>query len=161
MMSMSFAPDGLGSADASKSAFLELGHGIPASQQHFSGLPTNVYPTHGLHSGGHPQHESPFPSGACHYGGPLGYGYPAPLNAPAPAPTYLPSYQQGSYRNPLSHTRNDETGECTSNPERATEHSSAFNVQLNHPKTNSCREMRCSADVWKTFDIIHMMTVFS
>lgn len=115
MMSMSFAADGLGSADASKSAFLELGHGIPASQQHFSALPTNVYPTHGLHSGGHPQHESPFPSGACHYGGPLGYSYPAPLNAPAPAPTYLP-YQQGSYRNPLSHTRNEETGECPLSP---------------------------------------------
>lgn len=118
MMSMSFAPDGLGSADASKSAFLELGHGIPANQQHFSGLATNVYPTHGLHSGGHPQHESPFHSGACHYSGPLGYGYTAALNAPAPAPTYLP-YQQGSYRNPLSHTRNDETGECALNREKA------------------------------------------
>ncbi|KAF7705127.1 homeobox protein Dlx4b [Silurus meridionalis] len=109
-MSMSFAPDGLGSAaDASKSAFLELGHGIPASQQHFSGIATNVYPAHGLHSGGHPQHESPFSSGACHYGGPLGYGYPGPLNAPAPAPApaYL-HYQQGNYRNPLSHSRNDD-----------------------------------------------------
>ncbi|KAM9462582.1 homeobox protein Dlx4b [Clarias gariepinus] len=112
MMSMSFAPDGLGSADASKSAFLELGHGISASQQqqqHFSGLAANVYPAHGLHSGGHPQHDNPFPSGACHYGGPLGYGYPAPLSAPAPAPAYLPYHQQGSYRPPLSQTRNDES----------------------------------------------------
>lgn len=114
MMSMSFAPDGLGSADASKSAFLELGHGISASQQqqqHFSGLAANVYPAHGLHSGGHPQHDNPFPSGACHYGGPLGYGYPAPLSAPAPAPAYLPYHQQGSYRPPLSQTRHDESGE--------------------------------------------------
>lgn len=100
MMSMSFSSDGLSHPDASKSAFLELSHGLPTGGQHF-------YSAHGLHSGGHPQHEA-FPPGTCHYSGPLGYNYPAPLSSSAPAGTYLP-YPQNSYRHPLSQSRNVES----------------------------------------------------
>lgn len=109
MMSMSFPPDALSPPDPSKSAFLELGHGLPASQQHFSGLSHNVFPAAGLRSGGHPQHDGAFPPpGACHYNGPLSYSYPAPLSGPAPA--YI-SYQQNNFRNQLGDSRKDEDGE--------------------------------------------------
>ncbi|AWP17470.1 Homeobox protein Dlx4b [Scophthalmus maximus] len=73
-MSMGFMPDSLNASDPSKSAFLEFGHGHPAHQQHSSGL-SHIYPVHGLHAAGRPQHETPFPSSSS-YSRSLGYAYP-------------------------------------------------------------------------------------
>lgn len=109
MMSMSFMPDALNSSDPSKSAFLEFGHGLAGSQQHLSGFAHNIYPVHGLHSGGHLQHDAPYPSTASHYSRPLGYAYPGPVSAPAPG-AYMP-YQPNNHSSTLAHTRAEETSE--------------------------------------------------
>ncbi|XP_016096214.1 homeobox protein Dlx4b isoform X2 [Sinocyclocheilus grahami] len=107
MMSMSFMPDTLNSSDPSKSAFLEFGHGLATNQQHLSGFAHNIYPVHGLHSGGHRQHDAPYPSTASHYSRPLGYAYPGPVSAPAPG-AYMP-YQPNNHSSTLAHTRAEET----------------------------------------------------
>lgn len=109
MMSMSFMSDALNSSDPSKSAFLELGHGRASNQQHLSGFAHNIYPVHGLHSGGHLQHDAPYPSTASHYSRPLGYAYPGPASAPA-AGAYMP-YQPNNHSSTLAHTRAEETSE--------------------------------------------------
>lgn len=109
MMSMSFMSDTLNSPDPSKSAFLEFGHGLTSNQQHLSGFAHNIYPVHGLHSGGHLQHDGPYPSTASHYSRPLGYAYPGPVSAPAPG-AYVP-YQPNNHSSTLAHTRAEETSE--------------------------------------------------
>lgn len=109
MMSMSFMSDTLNSSDPSKSAFLEFGHGLATNQQHLSGFAHNIYPVHGLHSGGHLQHDAPYPSTASHYRRPLGYAYPGPVSAPAPG-AYMP-YQPNNHSSTLAHTRAEETSE--------------------------------------------------
>lgn len=108
MMSMSFMSDTLNSSDPSKSAFLEFGHGLTTNQQHLSGFSHNIYPVHGLHSGGHLQHDGPY-STASHYSRPLGYAYPGPVSAPAPG-AYVP-YQPNSHSSSLAHTRAEDTSE--------------------------------------------------
>lgn len=102
-------PDALNSSDPSKSAFLEFGHGLAGSQQHLSGFAHNIYPVHGLHSGGHLQHDAPYPSTASHYRRPLGYAYPGPVSAPAPG-AYMP-YQPNNHSSTLAHARVEETSE--------------------------------------------------
>lgn len=109
MMSMSFMSDALNCSDPSKSAFLEFGHGRAGNQQHLSGFAHNIYPVHGLHSGGHLQHDAPYPSTASHYSRPLGYAYPGPVSAPA-AGAYMP-YQPNNHSSTLAHTRAEETSE--------------------------------------------------
>ncbi len=104
MMSMSFMSDPLNTSDPSKSAFLEFGHGLASNQQHLSGFAHNIYPVHGLHSGGHLQHDA-----ASHYSRPLGYAYPGPVSAPA-AGAYMP-YQPNNHSSTLVHTRAEETSE--------------------------------------------------
>lgn len=109
MMSMSFMSDTLNSSDPSKSAFLEFGHGLPTNQQHLAGFPHNIYSVHGLHSSGH---DGPYPPAASHYSRPLGYAYPAPVNAPAPSP-YMPYPQNSNIIGTLGHnTRAEETSKC-------------------------------------------------
>nr|XP_055032433.1 homeobox protein Dlx4b [Misgurnus anguillicaudatus] len=106
MMSMSFMSDTLNSSDPSKSAFLEFGHGLPTNQQHLAGFPHNIYSVHGLHSSGH---DGPYPPAASHYSRPLGYAYPAPVNAPAPGP-YMPYPQNSNITGTLGHNiRAEET----------------------------------------------------
>ncbi|XP_043109192.1 homeobox protein Dlx4b-like [Puntigrus tetrazona] len=107
MMSMGFMSDTLNSPDPSKSAFLEFGHGLASNQQHLSGFAHNLYPVHGLHSGGHLQHDAPYPSSASHYSRPLGYAYPGPVSAPA-AGAYVP-YQPNNHSSALAHARAEET----------------------------------------------------
>lgn len=105
---MGFIPDNLNASDPSRSAFLELGHGHPAHQQHSSGL-SPIYPVHGLHTAAHSQQESPFPGNAS-YGRSLGYAYPGALNA-HPASAYM-SYQHSNHSksSSLAHGRLDHTG---------------------------------------------------
>ncbi|KAM9837328.1 homeobox protein Dlx4b [Aulostomus maculatus] len=108
MMSMGLMPDSLNASDPSKSAFLEFGHGHPAHQQHSPGLP-HIYPVHGLHTAGHSQHESPFPSSAS-YGRSLGYAYPGAVNTHAPS-AYMP-YQHSNHSSSgssLAHSRLEHT----------------------------------------------------
>ncbi|KAK1793878.1 hypothetical protein P4O66_010700 [Electrophorus voltai] len=105
-MSMSFMSDSLNTSDPSKSAFLEFGHGLSTNQQQLSGLTHNIYPVHGLHSSGHPQHDGSYPSAACHYGRSLGYAYPGPVGAHAPS-AYVP-YQHSNYSSALGHARAEE-----------------------------------------------------
>ncbi|XP_035469645.1 homeobox protein Dlx4b [Scophthalmus maximus] len=93
MMSMGFMPDSLNASDPSKSAFLEFGHGHPAHQQHSSGL-SHIYPVHGLHAAGRPQHETPFPSSSS-YSRSLGYAYPGAVNTHPPS-AYMP-YQHSNH----------------------------------------------------------------
>lgn len=113
MMSMSFMSDTLNSSDPSKSAFLEFGHGLASNQQHLSGFAHNIYPVHGLHSGGHLQHDAPYPSSAPHYSRPLGYAYPGPVSAAAPG-AYMP-YQPNNHSGALAHTRTEDTSEYLHN----------------------------------------------
>ncbi|XP_030631458.1 homeobox protein Dlx4b [Chanos chanos] len=107
MMSMSFMSDSLNASDPSKSAFLEFGHGIPANQQHLTGLTHSIYPVHGLHSSGHPQHDGTYPSTGSPYGRSLGYAYPGPVSAHPPS-AYMP-YQHSNHSSTLGHTRIEET----------------------------------------------------
>ncbi|CAN9508634.1 unnamed protein product [Ophioblennius macclurei] len=93
MMSVGFMPDSLNASDPSKSAFLEFGHGHPVHQQHSPGL-SHIYPVHGLHAGGHAQHDSPFPGNAS-YGRSLGYPYPGAVSAHPPS-AYM-SYQHSNH----------------------------------------------------------------
>ncbi|KAM4624617.1 homeobox protein Dlx4b [Polymixia lowei] len=108
MMSMGFMPDSLNAPDPAKSAFLEFGHGHPAHQQNSPGL-SHLYPVHGLHAAGHPQHETPFPHSASSYGRSLGYAYPGAVNTHSPS-AYMP-YQHSNHSNSnnLGHTRLEET----------------------------------------------------
>ncbi|RXM28443.1 Homeobox protein Dlx4b [Acipenser ruthenus] len=76
MMTMSSMTDSLIASDPSKSAFLEFGHGLSSHQEHSPALSHNHYPVHGLHSGGHPQHEGPFSPSASSYSRSLAYPYP-------------------------------------------------------------------------------------
>ncbi|MBN3312937.1 DLX4A protein, partial [Atractosteus spatula] len=106
MMTMSSMSDSLIASDPSKSAFLEFGHGLPAHQQHSPGLPHNHYPVHGLHSGGHPQHDGPFSPAASSYGRSLGYPYPGAVGTHHSG-AYL-SYQHSGHSGALGHTRIEE-----------------------------------------------------
>ena len=99
-------PDSLNGSDPSKSAFLEFGHAPPAHQQHSPGL-SHIYPVHGLHAAGHPQHDGPF-SGNASYGRSLGYSYPAAVN-PHPPSAYM-SYQHGGGGGGLTNGRLEHTG---------------------------------------------------
>ncbi|XP_063071548.1 homeobox protein Dlx4a [Engraulis encrasicolus] len=106
-MTMSSLSDSLVASDPSKSAFLEFGHGYPPHQQHSPNLSHGHYPVHGLHPGGHSQHDNPFSTGASSYGRSLGYPYPAPVATHHPG-AYLP-YQPSSHNSVLGHTRIDES----------------------------------------------------
>ncbi|TRY93949.1 hypothetical protein DNTS_022026 [Danionella cerebrum] len=94
-----FMPDSLNTPDPSKSAFLEFA----SNQQHLSGFGHGVYPVHGLHSGGHLQHDAPYPSSASHYSRPLGYAYPGPVTTASPA-AYMP-YQPNNHRAETHHEK--------------------------------------------------------
>ncbi|KAG2460956.1 DLX4B protein, partial [Polypterus senegalus] len=108
MMTMSSMAEGLIATDPSKSAFLEFGHGIPSHQQHSPGISHNHYPVHGLHSGGHAQHESPFSPSASSYSRSLTYPYPSPVSGHH-ASAYL-SYQHGAHGGSMQgHPRIDDT----------------------------------------------------
>ncbi|KAJ8254569.1 hypothetical protein COCON_G00211810 [Conger conger] len=107
MMTMSSMPDSLVAPDPSKSAFLEFGHGFPTHQQHAPALPRSHYPVHGLHAGGHAQHESPFSPSAGSYGRPVGYSYPSAVPTHHPS-SYLP-YQHNNHSNALGHSRLEDT----------------------------------------------------
>ncbi|KAG7459630.1 homeobox protein Dlx4a-like [Megalops cyprinoides] len=107
MMTMSSMPDSLVAQDPSKSAFLEFGHGFATHQQHAPGLSRNHYSVHGLHAGGHPQHDSPFSSSTASYGRSVGYPYPSAVSTHHPG-AYLP-YQHNSHGSALGHTRLEET----------------------------------------------------
>ncbi|KAI1887169.1 hypothetical protein AGOR_G00203360 [Albula goreensis] len=106
MMTMSSMSDSLIASDPSKSAFLEFGHGLPTHAPHSPGLSHNHYAVHGLHTGGHSQHDSPF-SSASSYGRSLGYPYPSTVSAPHPG-AYL-SYQHNNHSSTLGHTRIEDT----------------------------------------------------
>ncbi|KAM9425518.1 homeobox protein Dlx4b [Pholidichthys leucotaenia] len=95
MMSVGFVPDSLNGSDPTRSAFLEFGHGHAAHhQQHPPGL-SHVYPVHGLHAAGHPQHESPFSAATASYGRSVGYAYPGAVSARPPS-AYV-SYQHSNH----------------------------------------------------------------
>lgn len=103
-------PDSLNASDPSKSAFLEFGHGHPAHQQHSSGL-SHIYPVHGLHAAGRPQHETPFPSSSS-YSRSLGYAYPGAVNTHPPS-AYMPyqhSNHSSSSSSSLANSRLEQTG---------------------------------------------------
>ncbi|MGH0152529.1 UNVERIFIED_CONTAM: hypothetical protein FKN15_045692 [Acipenser sinensis] len=106
MMTMSSMTDSLIASDPSKSAFLEFGHGLSSHQQHSPALSHNHYPVHGLHSGGHPQHEGPFSPSASSYSRSLAYPYPGSVSGHHPS-AYL-SYQHNSHSSTLGHTRIDD-----------------------------------------------------
>lgn len=106
---MSSLSDSLVSSDPSKSAFLEFGHGYPSHQQHSPGLSHGHYPVHGLHPGGHSQHDTPFSTGTSSYGRSLGY-YPATVGAHHSS-AYLP-YQPSSHNSGLGHTRIEDSGKA-------------------------------------------------
>lgn len=109
MMSMSFMPDSFNAPDPSKSAFLEFGHGLPTHQtQHSPGLSHNIYPVHGLQTGGHLQHDAPFQSAAYSYGRSLGYAYPGSVSSHTPN-AYVP-YQHSNQNNSLAHAKVEEPG---------------------------------------------------
>ncbi|KAG9346281.1 hypothetical protein JZ751_008106 [Albula glossodonta] len=105
-MTMSSMSDSLIASDPSKSAFLEFGHGLPTHAPHSPGLSHNHYAVHGLHTGGHSQHDSPF-SSASSYGRSLGYPYPSTVSTPHPG-AYL-SYQHNNHSSTLGHTRIEDT----------------------------------------------------
>ncbi|XP_036391994.1 homeobox protein Dlx4b-like [Megalops cyprinoides] len=107
MMTMSSMSDSLIASDPSKSAFLEIGHGLPTHSQHSPGLSHNHYPVHGLHTGGHSQHDNPFSSSASSYGRSLGYPYSSTVSTPHPS-AYL-SYQHNSHSSTFGHTRIEDT----------------------------------------------------
>lgn len=109
-MTMSSMTDSLIASDPSKSAFLEFGHGLSSHQQHSPTLSHNHYPVHGLHSGGHPQHEGPFSPSASSYSRSLAYPYPGSVSSHHPS-AYL-SYQHNSHSSTLGHTRIDDPGRC-------------------------------------------------